>query len=242
LDAGTAEVVINIFKLLESSGMLWIDLKNPCLNGEPKQYEPVIWELSNIEVLPPPVVSTEQSIESIINSRRSRRDFGLLTREQLSTILWLSCRTIEKKISDIGIPIERRPVASSGAIHPIHVLIGKADSPWFRYNTDNHTIEELCGSMVPSTNLFTEVTQVLPPGDASILLFVAEPEKVFAKYDNANSLIWRDAGVLLGHLAIVAESLKLNFCPLGITGEPWVSNLDKQNRLFGVGVALIGAR
>jgi hypothetical protein len=75
-----------------------------------------------------------------------------------------------------------------------------------------------------------------------MLLFVGEPGKTFSKYNHATSLVWRDAGVLIGHMALVAESLGLNFCPLGITGEPWVSELDKQGKLVGVGVALLGSR
>jgi hypothetical protein len=200
--------------------MPWIDLQNPGLNGNPQQYKPIKWRLGKVDQLPEPDVSTTRAVGSVIETRQSRRDFYSMTSRQLSTVLWLSCRTKEKGISDVGIPIEKRPVASSGAIHPIHVLLGKRHSSWSRYNTELHALEELEGEMVPSTGLFDEIDQVLPPGEATILLFVAEPSKTFAKYANANSLVWRDAGVLLGHLAIVVESLDLNFCPLGITGEP----------------------
>jgi len=69
---------------------------------------------------------------------------------------------------------------------------------------------------------------------------VAEPGKTSAKYSSSSSLVWRDAGVLLGHIGLAAESLGLNYCPLGITGEPWVSQLDSQGKLSGVGLALLG--
>ncbi len=105
-----------------------------------------------MELLPKPKFTMNRTVESVINSRRSRREFHSLTKEQLSAALWLSFRTIEKKISDIGIPIERRPVASSGAIHPIHILIGKNNLPWFYYNSAFHAIEELQGNMtLPNT-------------------------------------------------------------------------------------------
>jgi hypothetical protein len=72
-------------------------------------------------------------------------------------------------------------------------------------------------------------------------MFAAEPGKTFSKYTEANSLIWRDAGVLLGYFSFVAHALQLSFCPLGITGECWASQLDKQGRLVGVGLAIVGA-
>ena len=158
--------------------MTWIDLQNPCLNGKPQYYEPIKWQLGKMELLPEPEISVTRTVESVIESRRSRREFRSLTKMQLSTVLWLSCRTIEKGISDIGIPIERRPVASSGAIHPIHVLIGKHLLPWVRYNTEFHAIEALEGEMALSSSLYEEIDQVLAPGEASILLFVAEPNRI----------------------------------------------------------------
>ena len=76
--------------------------------------------------------------------------------------------------------------------------------------------------------------------DATLLLFAAKPERTFAKYDSACSLVWRDAGVLLGYLSIAAESIGLNFVPLGINGEPFVSRLVDQAGLVGVGGAFVG--
>lgn len=42
-------------------------------------------------------------------------------------------------------------------------------------------------------------------------------------------------------MALTATAQGLNFCPLGITGEPWVSGLADQGKLTGVGLALLGA-
>jgi len=78
-------------------------------------------------------------------------------------------------------------------------------------------------------------------GSATLLLFVAEPGMTIAKYSNASSLIWRDAGILQGYFAAAAESLDLNFCFLGVTGEPWASQLVDQPGLCGVGAAYVGA-
>ncbi|SEM10533.1 hypothetical protein SAMN05518845_11692 [Variovorax sp. YR750] len=77
---------------------------------------------------------------------------------------------------------------------------------------------------------------------ATLLLLVAEPGKTAAKYFNSESLVWRDAGVLLGYLSLAAEALGLAFVPLGITGDPWAGKLVDESGLAGVGAALVGRR
>lgn len=83
--------------------------------------------------------------------------------------------------------------------------------------------------------------KVLGGDRATRILFLSEPGKTLGKYQNGCSLIWRDAGALLGVMALTATAQGLNFCPLGITGEPWASNLAEQGKLAGVGFALLGS-
>jgi hypothetical protein len=85
--------------------------------------------------------------------------------------------------------------------------------------------------------------QIVAPGQGQLLWFCANVEKINAHYEHPESLIWRDAGVLLGVMALVAEALKLNFCPLGISGEPYLSAaFGTLGRLEGVGGAILGSR
>lgn len=83
---------------------------------------------------------------------------------------------------------------------------------------------------------------MVPAPEATKTLLVAEPGKTQAKYFNHESLVWRDAGALLATMGFVAEALNLNYCPIGITGEPWASMLSSEGNLVGVGAALIGGR
>lgn len=39
-----------------------------------------------------------------------------------------------------------------------------------------------------------------------------------------------------------AESLDLSYCPLGVTGEPWIGQLLDQPGLVGVGAAFVGSK
>ena len=84
--------------------------------------------------------------------------------------------------------------------------------------------------------------KLLHAPEATLFLFAAEPGMTAAKYGDPLSLVWRDAGVLLGYLAAAAESIDLRLCPLGVTGDPWVRRLVDQAGLAGVGTALVGAR
>lgn len=222
--------------------MTWIDLGNPIPLDAPCHYEPYAWPSQAIESLHIPEGLVLPSLEKVIAGRRTRRSFGQINRDQLASFLWLSCRTITKGDDRIGFPITQRPAPSAGAIHPIHLILGDQDDNWLRYDSDQHGLSQLSSIGSVLAGLRPAISEVTEPEAGTVLLFVAEPGKTYSKYKSADSLIWRDAGVLIGHMALVAEALELNFCPLGITGEPWVSKLDNQRHLFGVGLALLGSR
>jgi hypothetical protein len=74
-----------------------------------------------------------------------------------------------------------------------------------------------------------------------VLAFVAEPGRTAAKYEDSDSLVWRDAGVLQGMLCAVAPAVGLEVCLLGPTGDEWVSRLAGEGQLRGVGLARVVA-
>lgn len=222
--------------------MSWIDLGNPRPRDEIVRYVPYLWDDGEAKSLPIPRSFTEESFVEAVSRRRSRRSYKRLNIEALSELLWLSCHRQQLGDDGLGFPIERRPVASAGSIHPIHILLFDASDRLFRrYCPTNHALVVVEGTSALVDGLRHAVNQVIPMGHGLAFAFVAEPGKTFAKYEEASSLVWRDAGVLLGHLHLVAEALGLNYCPLGITGEPWVGELGKKGDLVGVGLALVGS-
>lgn len=153
--------------------------------------------------------------------------------------LWCQ-RTAE---SPLGFDLQQRSIPSAGAIHPIHLVMqvpGSAD--WARYNPITHTLDVMGSSAAVLGSVYAEASRLVEMQSGSLLLFIAEPAMTAAKYQDADSLVWRDAGVMQGALAFVAEALGLNYCLLGITGDPWVGQLAEQHELVGVGVAALGAR
>ena len=81
---------------------------------------------------------------------------------------------------------------------------------------------------------------ILPEASGTGIVLVGDINRVAALYKRPESLLWRDAGVLLQTLALVATAYRLAFCPLGILGTAVVRALGLPEPTLGVGVALIG--
>lgn len=218
-----------------------ISLDSPIVSAVPGYYEPFVWPEAQFHPFEQPVARADEGLLHLLERRRSKRSFNVLSETELSELLWRCARTQAVADSEYGFELEHRPALSAGAIHPIHILVDHhASGNWQRYDSRRHGLHE-----IPSASeLFTPMDQqseaTLAIGQGTRLLLVAEPGKTFAKYQQGESLIWRDAGVLLAIMAMVAEALGYTFCPLGITGEPWASRLAPTGILSGVGVALVG--
>lgn len=230
--------------------MSWIALGNPRPRADPRQYAPVQWtesDLRGFEELGLPRVSreptsSEASFAEVISRRRTRYELGIPPSHAVEDLLCLTCRVQMQFDSPLGFPLSRRPVPSAGGIHPIHIVLHASGSNQVhRYDPFQHGLRRV-ESALDTQKLRTAMHAVVPGDQAVLLLLVAEPGMTAAKYANANSLIWRDAGVLLGSLSFAAEALGLNFVPLGVTGDPWASQLVGGPGLCGVGVALVGSR
>ncbi|UQI31964.1 nitroreductase family protein [Pseudomonas bijieensis] len=223
--------------------MTWIDLGDPVPRSKPKQYDLYKWQNGESINLPDPHPETSITADffATLKRRKSCREFAPLRQDQLSTFLWHSASSREAIPSEMGFDLERRPAPSAGAIHPIHLLLQLPSDPrWWRYEPKHHLLIEVLEAEVKLEGLSTQSQHVLSSEYAVRLLLAAEIAKVSSKYHNACSLVWRDAGVLIGIMSLTAQALSLSFCPLGITGEPWVRQLDVRDQLAGVGVALLG--
>lgn len=220
--------------------MTWKKLGNPIPRAVAKYYVPHEWPLEHIEHL------TQQHavlspINEIISNRRTRRDFADLSKDQISYFLWLTSRVMNTGNDALGFKLTQRPSPSAGAIHPIHIVLA-TQNEWKFYNPFQHGIVNLSVRTEVKKQLWNNISEVLNSGSATAVMLIAEPGMTDSKYHDCLSLIWRDAGVIIGYMSLVAEALGLNYCPLGITGEPYASTLDTEGKLFGVGIGLLGAR
>lgn len=217
----------------------WTELGQPRPRSEPLPYVEHIWDSAAVTQLPRPTVANPMLAG--LDSRQSRRSFGPLDNVLLASLMWHVAAPKASARSMLGFRIEHRGVPSAGALHPIHILVcDPATRVVERYEGSTHTLHAL--ALPAPAALVAGCEEVLSAQDGKLLLFAAEPGKTAAKYESPASLVWRDAGILQGGLALVAEALGLNFCLLGITGDPWIAHLSEEGKLRGVGVALVGSR
>lgn len=222
--------------------MTWIDLGNPSPKKLIDQYIPIQWQTGDVVDLPCPRETVSKAFLEVLDSRQSIRCFDAIDEAELGEFLWHACRTRKVGNSNIGFELEHRAAPSAGSIHPIHVILKKPkDSRWWLYQPQVHRLAELTHSAANLAGLDEHAKEVLQGDNATLILLLAEPGKTLGKYQDGCSLIWRDVGVLLGVMSLVAEAQGLAFCPLGVTGEPWAGRLAEKGKLAGVGLAFIGS-
>jgi SagB-type dehydrogenase family enzyme len=222
---------------------MWTWLGNPAPRQQHDVYTPWRWPAVSSITLPA-ASEISSACSDMLSARRSRRTFSVLGLAELSTLLWHTVRCQRTAESPLGFALQQRSTPSAGAIHPVHLVVqvpGQTGQ-WARYNPLTHALDVIGPSADILNALRAEADQVVDAQSGSLLLFVAEPAMTAAKYENADSLVWRDAGIMQGALALAAQSLALNYCLLGITGDPWVGRLSEQCQLVGVGIAALGAR
>jgi hypothetical protein len=225
--------------------MDWIDLGNPTPRTEPTAYAPLQWPKGDdtVPVNAPRSVPGPHFLE-VLSRRRSCREFAPVRSAPMLTmvgeLLWTSCRTQALGADSLGFPISRRPIPSAGAIHPIHIIVNVPGVQyWHRFDPDHGRFVELPTS-VRVDDVRASLEGVLAAPNAALMLFVAEPAMTAAKYEQSASLVWRDAGALQGILAVTAEALNMGCVLLGVTGDPWSSQLLDEPGLHGVGSAFVG--
>lgn len=216
-------------------------------NGNPRPRDlpdtlsaPLDWPITRVidcrRVVPP----LEQPFTSTLELRRSRRAMVRAPLRVVVNAIAFAARPRQKMVRD-RFNRSRRPSPSAGAIHPVEILLVHGSSWVFRYAAFKHQIEVLRISDRTSLRSFvSDCHQILPEALGTAIVFVGDLDRVAALYERSESLLWRDAGVLLQTLALVATAYGLAFCPLGILGDLVVRSLGLPERALAVGVAMIG--
>ena len=223
--------------------MTWTPLPEPRPRPQVQPYTPYVWPAGDFVALPQPAEGGGPPMFEALAQRRSLRELKALPVEALGALLWHSQRRLAWAPSPLGFELERRPAPSGGAIHPIHVLaFDPQTGAWGRYDGVRHGLHDLADQMPMLEGLVEQARSIVADPEATLLWLVAEPGKTGAKYENAQSVVWRDAGVLQGYLVAVAAGLGLGTCLLGMTGQAWAARLADQGQLAGVGAFWVGGR
>lgn len=224
--------------------MDWTTLQSPQPKPTPAPYARCGWpslghqHLSRVDSLP--TLDPAQ----LLLGRRSCRHFDVApSLTSIGHLLYLSAFGLAQQSSPYGFHLQKSCAPSAGAIHGVHILaIPSKDESIHLYDTVGHSLVELKDSNECAVLARAQASTLVEIGNATLFLFAAEPGMYAAKYDDFESLIWRDAGVLQGYLSFVASALNLDFCLFGVTGDEALRRLDKQGKLFGVGMAAVGGR
>lgn len=206
-------------------------------------YVPWVWPQGSRTQLAPRSEPLTLDLGALLEQRQTRREFTrTLTDDKLGEFLWLACRSRSSRASPFGFEQESRSHPSAGAMHPIHVLLARDAQDWQRYEPVEHALVQLTGTRTAAATAREESAALLPVDQGVLIALAAEPGKTAAKYENPESLVWRDAGAVLGYMSVAAEALGLSFCPLGILGERFVGAATGGDpRIHAAGLAILGA-
>lgn len=198
-------------------------------------------------LLPIPAIKCKKlpELDVVLKNRQSRREFkSPLTLQQLGDLLWHSSHVRRKNKLHNGTFWESRPAPSGGGCHPIQILVLRAPvlkQHLLIYDANHHAfgVRNLKSDLYQ--RCIAEVEQCLKIQKGTVLWFVADLARSQIRYDNPESLAWRDSGTLLATICLIAEGLRLNCCGLGIHEIASLRRLLKFNQeVFGVGGCIIG--
>ncbi len=222
-------------------------LGEPVLRKDELPYVPFDFPITASHFLPAPHEVAEVGCLDVLHRRRTRREFKPLDESQLSALLWFSAKTLYSSVEPSGFLWSHRPAPSGGGRHPIHLLVLSANAGSFEvslYEPQAHLLLTLDTKHCDSdTQIFLAgIEAIVEPQEGAILWFVADYLRTLSRYEHGESLVWRDAGALLGLISVAAEALQLNCCAYGVTGEDWVSAIFPDKRFGGVGGCVVGSR
>jgi SagB-type dehydrogenase family enzyme len=182
--------------------------------------------------------------DEVITSRKSQRTFSGINLQQLGNILWYTAKVKQTFVQENGYILTHRGTPSAGARHPVDILIINqtllnSNLPHY-YNPFEHTLNKLDLSAQLVVDFIEHINDIISITNATIIWFVAHPERTEAKYENPETLIWRDAGALINSVQLTCAASNINCCSIGSLGEPFIGNFFNQTDIFGAGGLLIG--
>jgi SagB-type dehydrogenase family enzyme len=198
----------------------------------------------NKRYLPIPKAPRGRPFFDILLERRTRRDFRELSDYIVGEFLWYSAKTIGTQVLSNGHKVQHRCCPSAGGIHPIDVLVLDAKNAQLAlYDPVGHAFQTLQGPPREIRQLHDMTGHIVDPGAGRIFWFAAEFSRTLDLYEGGENLVWRDTGALIATFCYVAEALNLSCCPIGATGEPFISQfLESDGMIEGVGGCVVGAR
>lgn len=218
-------------------------MKSPKPKNINDEFHPFKYPFSTKTKLNRDFKARESDFLDVLLTRRSAPNLGYIPLEDIAELLYYSNKVQSISIDDSGFLISKRTVPSAGGRHPIDILVSlSSESTRFLqyYNPIDHSLSELSIPREIQRSFFKEINENLPLGDCCLIWFSIQTKKTQSKYENAESLYWRDAGALLYCIQIISTYLGFKSCPLGGLAIKSFNNLFKTSNLISGGGILIG--
>lgn len=190
--------------------------------------------------LPRDIAQPKSLFVDVMQSRRSRVG-GAVGIEDLSSLLWHATAFRERAgPGRFGLPWESRPAPSAGGLHPIRILALPIAEPSTagEYDPDEHWLAAIDPSALAVNRASSR--EILGEVSGTTLQFAYDVEVIEACYENAETLMWRDAGALAATVCLVATALGLTSVVLGRVGDDVVRAAGLNPGLVGAGAVHIG--
>jgi SagB-type dehydrogenase family enzyme len=176
---------------------------------------------AGIEPLPPPDRAGARSLESLLQARRSVRDFApdTLDARQVGQLLWATGGVTETR------GFARRTAPSAGALYPleIHLVTARGVA---RYDPSTHALAwELAGDRRDALAEAAYGQDWLGRAPA-VIVIAAEPGRTARKYGaRADRYVALEAGGACQNLLLEAVALGLGATPVGAFDDAAVGRL-----------------
>lgn len=218
-----------------------MNTKDAIRRPQPGKYERQSLPILSSIQLPTPHMS-DCSFATALEKRFSAESFGWPSNEELSDFLnnVSGIRFVDRDDRNR----QKRCVASMGALHPAHFLVYRPMAGWQVYIPDEHSLGQLSVNETNSKQLLDLVEEHLPGHRAAVICLLSDCDLAENYYENYAPLLFRDAGVLMGHAALVASAHGLPFRILGRTGTDTAESLVRgvSFRPLATGLALLGSK
>jgi hypothetical protein len=190
----------------------------------------------------------EEDLPALLRRRASRLSQHGVDVSEVASLLEVACQTRSRAADAAGRTWTSRNTPSAGGTHSIELLAWTnhptAQSPttqWLRMSAQHKSPSDSAVVVdyvdVPSdaaTVLLDAVRDVLPETPPACIFAVADTARLWSRYPNGTSLLWRDAGVITCVLHLLASEQRLGSTILGCGGQI-VHDAD------GFPTALVGA-
>lgn len=221
-------------------------MSGPSIREIHLEYVPFVYPSLERISLPRVTFSKRQNdFLDVLRERRSVKKLGSCTIEKLSEILFHAVKPYTICKDDYDITVYRSASPSAGGRHPIDILVGLPENESrriFLYEPVSHSLRQLDISVELQHKFFDDINQTLPLGDSVLVWFSIQYMRTASKYNDYESLVWRDAGAQLCCLQQVAKYVGLDSCPIGYLAEETFNSMFHGAPLISGGGMIIGKK